>query len=179
MFGAEQQKNEIETIRERNIKLKLSDADCDRVSKLCGEHNITVAELLENFIGDLVGGTYTNGSDERDFADRYFRRCWFGMFPVTTLLSWLLSSGYEVYDDFLSLLGDVENGYAELEDYEKNPSSYDEEEIGFLRTDITDWEEQIKEIKTDFLCENKDADWETEVENVKQWFTERARLING
>lgn len=26
----------------------------------------TIGELIENFAGDLVGGTYSNGSDERD-----------------------------------------------------------------------------------------------------------------
>ncbi len=75
----EQQKKEIETIKIRGIGIALSDADCERISNLCGKHNITVAVLLENFIGDLVGGTYTNGSDEREFAEKYFERCWFGM----------------------------------------------------------------------------------------------------
>ena len=28
----------------------------------------------ENFVGDLVGGTYSNGSDERDYADQWFER---------------------------------------------------------------------------------------------------------
>ena len=32
----------------------------------------TIGELIENFAGDLVGGTYSNGSDERDYADQWF-----------------------------------------------------------------------------------------------------------
>ena len=36
-WGEEQQK-EIETIRERKITVKLSDADCDRLARKCGEH---------------------------------------------------------------------------------------------------------------------------------------------
>lgn len=79
-WGEEQQK-EIETIRERKITVKLSDADCDRLARKCGEHGLTIGELIENFVGDLVGGTYSNGSDERDYADQWFERCWFGMFP--------------------------------------------------------------------------------------------------
>ena len=67
-WGEEQQK-EIETIRERKITVKLSDADCDRLARKCGEHGLTIGELIENFVGDLVGGTYSNGSDERDYAD--------------------------------------------------------------------------------------------------------------
>ena len=65
-WGEEQQK-EIETIRERKITVKLSDADCDRLARKCGEHGLTIGELIENFVGDLVGGTYSNGSDERDY----------------------------------------------------------------------------------------------------------------
>ena len=84
-WGEEQQK-EIETIRERKITVKLSDADCDRLARKCGKHGLTIGELIENFVGDLVGGTYSNGSDERDYADQWFERCWFGMFPEPIFL---------------------------------------------------------------------------------------------
>lgn len=63
MSYGEQQK-EIETIRERKITVKLSAADCDRLAIKCGEHGLTIGELIENFVGDLVGGTYSNESDE-------------------------------------------------------------------------------------------------------------------
>ena len=95
MSWGEEQKKEIETIRERKITVKLSDADCDRLARKCGEHGLTIGELIENFVGDLVGGTYSNGSDERDYADQWFERCWFGMFPEPTLLNHLLNLGYE------------------------------------------------------------------------------------
>jgi predicted DNA binding CopG/RHH family protein len=58
----EQQKKEIKTIKERKITVKLSDKDCNRLARKCGKHGLTVGELIENFIGDLVGGTYSNGS---------------------------------------------------------------------------------------------------------------------
>ena len=70
-WGEEQQK-EIETIRERKITVKLSDADCDRLARKCGEHGLTIGELIENFVGDLVGGTYSNGSDERDYRKDWY-----------------------------------------------------------------------------------------------------------
>ena len=69
-WGEEQQK-EIETIRERKITVKLSDADCDRLARKCGEHGLTIGELIENFVGDLVGGTYSNGSDERGLCGHH------------------------------------------------------------------------------------------------------------
>ena len=176
MDYGEQQKREIETIKDRYIKLKLSDADCERVYNLCGRYNINVAELLENFIGDLVGGTYTNGSDERLFARNYFERI-FDSSEECTLLRWLLWQDYDVYDDFLEIIDNIENGYAELEDYKKDPSVFDEEEIEFLKTDIEDWEKQIADIKADFLKKRKDADWNQEVEKVLTWWKEKERCI--
>lgn len=49
----EDRKKEIETIKERTLVLKLSDADCDRILQKAASHGMTVSELLESFIGDL------------------------------------------------------------------------------------------------------------------------------
>ena len=62
MSWQEEQQEEIEIIRERKITVKLSDADCDRLAKKCGEYGLTIGELIENFVGDLVDGTYSNGT---------------------------------------------------------------------------------------------------------------------
>ena len=71
----EDRKKEIETIKDRTLVLKLSDADCDRILQKAASHSMTVSELLESFIGDLVDGTFTNGSDERYLAEDWFNRC--------------------------------------------------------------------------------------------------------
>ena len=110
---------EIETIRERKITVKLSDADCDRLARKCGEHGLTIGELIENFVGDLVGGTYSNGSDERDYADQWFERCWFGMFPEPTLLNHLLNFGYEP-EHYLDMLENVETIKSDIEITKQN-----------------------------------------------------------
>ena len=85
------------------------------------------------------------------------------------LLNWLLNMGYDVHCDFLDVLENIEDGYADLEEYKTNPKIYDEEEISFLKTDIEDWEQEILNIKWAFLKENKNADWEQEVEKVKKY----------
>ena len=118
IVNARQQK-EIETIRERKITVKLSDADCDRLARKCGEHGLTIGELIENFVGDLVGGTYSNGSDERDYADQWFERCWFGMFPEPTLLNHLLNFGYEP-EHYLDMLENVETIKSDIEITKQN-----------------------------------------------------------
>ena len=64
MYGTwEQLQEEKKTIRPRKIEINLSDADITRIYEKAGKHGITVEELIENFIGDLVDGTHYNGSD--------------------------------------------------------------------------------------------------------------------
>lgn len=60
---------EIATIKARPLFLKLSDADCDRILQLTASYGLTVSEVLENFVADLVGGTCTNGST-KDLSPR-------------------------------------------------------------------------------------------------------------
>ncbi len=103
-WGKEQEK-EIATIKERTIYLNLSDADCKRISTYAAKANITVSQLLESFIGDLVNGTYTNGSDEGDCAQEWFERCGYGMNSEKTFLRYILEEG----DDVEFLLNGLEN----------------------------------------------------------------------
>lgn len=77
MTQYEEQQKEIKTIRGRRFILKLSDADVERINELAKSVQLTAPELLQNFIGDLVDGTYSNGSDERMYAEQWFNRCWF------------------------------------------------------------------------------------------------------
>ena len=178
---SEEHKKEIETIRERNIKLKLSDADCDKISRLCGEHGIAVGYLLESFISDLIGGTHTNGSDERDLADSYFYRCSFGMFPEKTLLNMLLSSLYDGVDVriFLRLLEEIENAKKDLADYKEDPDAWTEEEINFVKEDLESLYQRFEKIKSDFFKENPTANWDEELKKVNEWWAAREELING
>lgn len=74
---------------------------------------------IDNDVGDLVGGTYSNGSDERDYADQWFERCWFGMFPEPTLLNHLLNLGYEP-EHYLDMLENVETIKSDIEITKQN-----------------------------------------------------------
>ncbi|TGA98633.1 hypothetical protein E4665_07145 [Sporolactobacillus shoreae] len=70
--------------------MKLSvDIDRDEFEKLkafAKLYHCTPAEILGNFCHDLLGtANRTNGSDERDLADRYFQR---------TYMSWKDDSYY-------------------------------------------------------------------------------------
>lgn len=155
MSYGEQQKKEIETIKERTIKLQLSDADCDRIAEKAGKAGLTVAELLQNFIGDLVGGTYSNGSDERDYADRWFDRCWFGMFPENTLLRHLLEWNYDV-DDFVT-------AWEEKEYAEEHPEEFEEERADFVEGERFWFEEEVEYAMEDWKPDGE-PDMKKEVE---------------
>ena len=136
---------------------------------LCGEHNITVGNLIENFIGDLVNGTYTNGSDERDYARSYFERCWFGMFPEKSLLNFLLSNGYDVYEDLIE--------WVECITEQKNDKSdYSDEEKADIRYEVSQWEQIVDSIRGHYLEENPQADWDEEYKKVVEWYDEKERL---
>ena len=56
---------EYESSKRRNITFILPDDDIDALCKKAGKAQITVAQLIENFISDLIEGSQTNGSDER------------------------------------------------------------------------------------------------------------------
>lgn len=165
-----EQAKEIETIKERTITIKLSDADCERISNLVGKHGITVPQLFENFIGDLVSGTYSNGSDERYMAEQWFNRCWFGMFPEETLLNYLLEYGINI-EDFLST-------YEEVENYKANPQEYaaELEEAKENGEEMLYFEEEYHDYIDEFIYNHKDIDLEKEIELCKKWLADYKEL---
>lgn len=115
-----EQQKEIETIKERTIKLKLSDADCWRLSKKAAYLGISIPDLLENFIGDLVAGTYSNGSDERMYANAWYERCGFGMqqddtFVAYLLREWLMDDAIETWGSLQSSVNCIERNKTAVE----------------------------------------------------------------
>ena len=120
------QKNEIETIKPRTITVNLSDADVKRLAEKSGEGGLTISELLENFIGDLVDGTYSNGSDERMYAEQWYQRCWFAMFSDDTFLKFLLLWGD--LDDYIDLMDELESNKKEMAEMTADTEEYSAEE---------------------------------------------------
>lgn len=171
MSEYERQIEEIKTIKERTVTLNLSDSDCERISRLAGEHSLTVGELLTNFIGDLVGGTYSNGSDERDKANEWFERCWFGMFPEETLLRHLLLLGHDV-DDFLTACD-------ELKYYDANPQEYADEVADLEEGQKLWFVQEYQDNTEDFLNDHKDADIGNEIELCRNWVADRQKLTGN
>lgn len=104
----------------RMITLDILDDDAKKVFNLAAGHGLTVAELIENFVGDLVCGNRRNGSDECDCAKQWFNRCWFGMFPEYTFIHYLIDWWeIENFIDDLEFMDDMEMGDKDAESDEE------------------------------------------------------------
>lgn len=126
------QEEEIRTIKPRNYTIKLSDADVERLAKTAGAYGITASELLENFIGDLVSGTYSNGSDERMYAEQWAERCWFALNPEKNLIHYLCDAWEYDFDTLTDILDRIKYYEAYIIDSQNsiaNPNESDWKEI--------------------------------------------------
>lgn len=178
MSRGEEQQKEIETIKERNISIRLSNADAKRLWEKAGSVGLTASELLENFIGDLVSGTYSNGSDERDSAQQWFDRCGFGMFPEMTFLRYLVwCSDLEFV---IELLEDIHTAKEELEYADTHMDEFAKEEIEGWKEDLIGWEKQLNDTFLEYLEWTKDelttGGFEEEVEKVVVWHNQMIKF---
>jgi hypothetical protein len=163
---SKEQDEEIKTIKERNVRINLSDADIERLYNKTGEVGLTVSELLENFIGDLVGGTYSNGSDERMYANQWFDRCGFSMdFGDMSFLQWLIINGSieEVVDEWSDF-----QMFKEDEEIDEN----DKKDIAIIEADMDDFFSEYRQQKRSI----KNCTLETEMKKVMQWHEEKIKL---
>lgn len=154
MNYAEKQNAEIATIVPRTFKLNLSDADVTRLYEKAAEASIAPEQLLENFIGDLVCGTHTNGSDERTRAEEWFDRCWFSLDYYGTFLAFLVRNG--LYNYFVKMVDDVaecteEISLLDVSDFDSQ-EEYDEE-LEYLNRRKSDADKDIKDMFDDY-CEH-------------------------
>lgn len=70
------QAKEIETVKERTFRIKLSDSDLHRLCAFSVSADTSIEKLLQDMIGDLVGGTYSHGSDEREIMQEWYDRAY-------------------------------------------------------------------------------------------------------
>lgn len=160
------QREEIETIKARNIILNLSDADVKRISEKAGRVGFTVSKLLENFIGDLVGGTYSNGSDESMYADQWFERCWFSWMNGYTFLKYLID--YDDVEDTVIDWNEIKY-YKELEFLD----DYDKQTLEELEERMND---KFEEFEGQRKVEDERVTLADEMERVINWWNEYEQI---
>lgn len=174
MYTYHEKKKDMETIKSRNIQVRLSDKDCEDLMELCGKYNITIGVLVENFLGDLIGGTFTNGSDERTYANQWFKRCWFGMFPAKTLLSHLISYRFNP-EEYLECLDNIETAEEEKVWVAEHPEEAGEDDMEILDENIREWKEELEEMQSSW--EIDEPDLERELSIIQNWANEKERLL--
>ena len=177
MIYGEQQQKEIATIKERNFKLQLSDADVDRLALKAAEASMTMEELLTSFIGDLVGGTYTNGSDECMYAESWYERCGFSYFPTTDIARLANACALETMVDSCKEYQDAVETLADTKEFCGNPESddYDEEEVQRAEEYFAECKEEVEDTMKFAKCEGTLEEvvaavlaWNEKVQQVKK-----------
>lgn len=131
----------MEMLRERTIAVKLTDSECGDLAMAAGREGKTISELVTEFIGDLINGTYTGGSDERLMIAEWRRhRTIFG--GRESLLSYLLERDEDV-GQFLSAWG-------ERARCKTNPAKYAKETEGLEPGEKPWFDEKIEEALEDW-----------------------------
>lgn len=175
------QKAEIATIKERNITISLSDEDCRRLLIKAGSVGFTVDELLRNFVGDLVDGTYSNGSDERMYANQWLERCGFSYFSESTLLSYLLNTFNYGIDavkrliDYYDEVNELKVSIAQAKEYSEDCKN----NIQSLEDDLEGCWINYHSYVDEFLDEHPDADIKKEIDICRKWLNEYAQITQA
>jgi len=153
---------------QRNIVLKLPNEDVEELCAKVARADLTVSQLLENFVYDLVHSDRSNGSDERMYANQWFDRCSFGLnFPKTFLLHLVewgeVDSAIEMWEELKDY-----HDQGELDEYEKQDAAV-----------LT---EALEKMFQDYQKANKepaDLTLEDGMEKVMKWDKERKELLRG
>lgn len=177
MIAYERQKAEIETIKPRTFTLELSDADVKRLYEKAYSNGITPAQLLQDYIGDLLDGTYSRGSDERMYANEYFDRCIY-TWPDDrrSFLQWALQE-YRIDDiaDELKTL-DYASGdlayYAEHTDDTPAPGELDD-----LQASKAEAESKLAAIYEEYTRRGGEQAYKDGVEAIRQYLAELQSMI--
>lgn len=171
MSYGEEARKEAETVAPRTFTVNLSDADVKRLFEKAAEASLTPEELFENFVGDLVDGTYSNGSDECMYAQEWYDRCWFSFDYFGSFLAYLVRECE--YEDFIDSFDTAEESAEELanmntEDF-IDKESYDEE-LDYFSLRLEDANKEIKKIFDGYCEYNKDhKEYDEELKSVLKY----------
>ena len=91
--------NREELFQTRRVTLQLSDEHCEEILRICGSRNLTVSQLLETFLKDLLGEEPSVfESNECALAKRWLDEYDFHHKPNNTLLTFLHEYGVDVQE---------------------------------------------------------------------------------
>ena len=149
-----------EELKLRTIPVLMSDRDLKRLLVKCGKSNITIQELFETFVGDLVHGTFFSGSDESMYANDWYDRHGFSWIYEDSLLAYLLRYGSpNTVDDFIT-------AWEEREYHKDHPEEYSSKCDRW-------WDKDIKEALEYFDGEPTEDD----IKKTKEWLENYERMF--
>ncbi len=153
-------------LQPRQVTLQLSDMHCEEIFKICGKRNLTVSQLLETFLKDLLGEEPSVfESNECALAKRWLEEYDFYHKPNNNLLVFLDEYGVDV-QEFSQLGYNIDI----IQETLKNVKFFEEDEEN-IRVELKTYEEEFNDYKSRFLKENPDADWEKELKEVRTWLS--------
>ena len=162
MTPYERQKAEIETIRPRSFSLELSDADVKRLYEKAYSNGITPAQLLQDYIGDLLDGTYTRGSDE---SPRSF-------------LQWALDE-YRI-DNIADELETLDYATGDIQYYEENPDDPPQPgELDDLQATKTEAESELAAIYEEYTASKGNEPYRDGIAAIRRYLAELQSMIGG
>ena len=131
------------------INLQLTDKDLKRLYEITYSAGTTPQKLISGFVGDLIAGDDSGGSDERDLAACYMERRYCTELYPRGFLQWAL---YDyVLDDIAEALDNKAEAVADLAYYEDHPEEADSEETRFLQTLDCEADRQLDEFYNAYL----------------------------
>ena len=77
------------------LKVFMTSEDKTKLWDFAGSYGVTPSVIISHFIGDLINGSFSCGSDERNIATSWLERTYLGV-PKPSLLSYLIYNGYNV-----------------------------------------------------------------------------------
>ena len=150
-----------EELKLRSVPVRMSDSDLKYLAEKCGRSGISVQELFEVFVGDLINGSFYSGSDESMYADQWYERHGFSWMNEDSLLSHILSYGSaDSVEDFLT-------AWDERAYYKDHPEEIDPEDQW--------WEDEL----TDLLEGYKGEPTEDDIKSLRDWLEEFRKLSDS
>lgn len=140
-----------EPLKKRSFSLELTEDTITRFIQKVYEDGTTPAEVLEGFINDLVCGSHTRGSDERELAAQYYDRCGYGFLfqgEHKTFTQWLLCDFS--MEEAAAALEDKRDYEEEVKYLKKHPEEAEEGELERLEGYIRNCTAKLEELHKDY-----------------------------
>ena len=110
-------------------------------------------------------------------ANKWFDRCWFGMFPQKTLLNHLLYCGYDP-EEYFELTCQLDSAIKETDYLKVHPEEQETGDIEYFIAMTAECRELLRSI-TDEWEPEETPDLREEIQRIACWIDEKNQFIGG